>query len=118
MPIAYLPDRGVVEISGEDRVAYLQGLISNDVAALAPGQAATPWCAVADLQAEAEQLWLLAEHPQLLPQLDLHSPLLQWMVAARRDSVEALLLERMPKTAALQQTLELARRRAGRGARA
>ncbi|MDT8276347.1 folate-binding protein, partial [Roseomonas mucosa] len=37
MPIAYLPDRGVVEISGEDRVAYLQGLISNDVAALAPG---------------------------------------------------------------------------------
>ncbi|MBS5901455.1 MAG: folate-binding protein YgfZ [Acetobacteraceae bacterium] len=44
MPIAYLPDRGVVEISGEDRVAYLQGLISNDVAALAPGQAA--WAAL------------------------------------------------------------------------
>lgn len=44
MPIAYLPDRGVVEISGEDRVTYLQGLISNDVAALAPGQAV--WAAL------------------------------------------------------------------------
>ncbi len=98
--------------------ALAMGIVRRPAHLLAPGQAATPWCAVADLQAEAEQLWLLAEHPQLLPQLDLHSPLLQWMVAARRDSVEALLLERMPKTAALQQTLELARRRAGRGARA
>ena len=44
MPIAYLPDRGVVEISGEDRATYLQGLISNDVAALAPGQAV--WAAL------------------------------------------------------------------------
>jgi tRNA-modifying protein YgfZ len=31
MKIALLPDRAVLEISGEDRVAFLQGLISNDV---------------------------------------------------------------------------------------
>jgi folate-binding protein YgfZ len=31
MTIALLPDRAVLEISGEDRVAFLQGLISNDV---------------------------------------------------------------------------------------
>jgi folate-binding protein YgfZ len=37
MPIAYLPDRGVVEVTGADRVAFLQGLVSNDVAAAAPG---------------------------------------------------------------------------------
>jgi folate-binding protein YgfZ len=31
MKIALLPDRAVLEISGEDRVTFLQGLISNDV---------------------------------------------------------------------------------------
>jgi folate-binding protein YgfZ len=31
MRLALLPDRAVLEISGEDRVAFLQGLISNDV---------------------------------------------------------------------------------------
>ncbi|MCA3324386.1 MAG: folate-binding protein YgfZ [Roseomonas sp.] len=31
MKLAALPDRAVLEISGEDRVAFLQGLISNDV---------------------------------------------------------------------------------------
>ena len=39
MPIAHLPDRGVVEVTGEDRVAFLQGLVSNDVAGAAPGNA-------------------------------------------------------------------------------
>ncbi|MFT8243991.1 YgfZ/GcvT domain-containing protein [Roseomonas sp. BN140053] len=37
MPIADLPERGVVEISGEDRVAFLQGLVSNDVSLARPG---------------------------------------------------------------------------------
>jgi folate-binding protein YgfZ len=36
---AALPARGVIEIGGEDRVTFLQGLVSNDVAAAAPGQA-------------------------------------------------------------------------------
>jgi folate-binding protein YgfZ len=39
MPIAHLPDRGVVEVAGEDRLAFLQGLVSNDVTAAAPGAA-------------------------------------------------------------------------------
>ena len=31
MPIATLPDRTVLELSGEDRLGFLQGLVSNDV---------------------------------------------------------------------------------------
>ena len=36
MPIAYLPERGVVEVTGEDRTAFLQGLVTNDVAGVGP----------------------------------------------------------------------------------
>lgn len=39
MPIAPLPDRAVVELTGEDRVSFLQGLVSNDVTHAAPGRA-------------------------------------------------------------------------------
>jgi folate-binding protein YgfZ len=39
MKIALLPDRAVLEISGEDRVAFLQGLISNDVTKALANQA-------------------------------------------------------------------------------
>jgi len=41
---------------------------------------------------------------------------MQWMVAARKDSLNPEVLERMPKTAALQQTLDLARKRGRAGA--
>ncbi|MBN9509646.1 MAG: folate-binding protein YgfZ [Alphaproteobacteria bacterium] len=41
---ARLPDRGVIAIGGEDRVGFLQGLVSNDVAAAAPGRAV--WAAL------------------------------------------------------------------------
>ncbi len=34
-----LPHRGVIAVSGEDRVAFLQGLISNDVTKVAPTKA-------------------------------------------------------------------------------
>lgn len=44
MSLAILPDRGVLEVAGPDRAAFLQGLISNDVTTLAPGQAA--WSAL------------------------------------------------------------------------
>jgi len=44
MPISLLPRRGVVELAGQDRVAFLQGLVSNDVAAAAPGRAV--WAAL------------------------------------------------------------------------
>ncbi len=39
MPIACLPDRAVIEVTGEDRIAFLQGLVSNDVAEAAPSRA-------------------------------------------------------------------------------
>jgi hypothetical protein len=69
MPIALLPDRTVVEVAGEDRVAFLQGLVSNDVAQAAPGYAVwaallTPqgkWLADFFIFAEAERLLLDCE---------------------------------------------------------
>ncbi|MEI6158833.1 MAG: folate-binding protein [Roseococcus sp.] len=72
MPIATLPDRAVLEVTGEDRLAFLQGLISNDVTAAAPGRALwsallTPqgkWLADFFLTAEAERLLLDAEAAQ------------------------------------------------------
>jgi folate-binding protein YgfZ len=42
--IARLAGRGVVAVTGEDRVGFLQGLVSNDVAAVAPGRAV--WAAL------------------------------------------------------------------------
>ena len=60
------------------------------------------------------QLWLMQQHPELLSRLDLQSPLMQWMVAARKDSVDNEVLEKMPKSAALQTTLQLARKRPAR----
>ena len=42
--IAYLPERGVIAVSGPDRVDFLQGLVSNDVALAAPGKAV--WAAL------------------------------------------------------------------------
>lgn len=42
--VAHLPERGVVEVGGEDRVGFLQGLVSNDVALAGPGQAV--WAAL------------------------------------------------------------------------
>ena len=44
MSIALLPDRGVLELAGSDRVAFLQGLVSNDVATIPAGGAA--WAAL------------------------------------------------------------------------
>jgi folate-binding protein YgfZ len=44
MPIAHLPGRGVVEVTGDDRVAFLQGLVSNDIAEAAAGRAV--WAAL------------------------------------------------------------------------
>ncbi len=42
--LALLPDRGVVAVAGDDRVSFLQGLVSNDVAGAAPGRAV--WAAL------------------------------------------------------------------------
>jgi hypothetical protein len=71
--LAALPGRSVIEISGEDRVAFLQGLVSNDVAEAAPGRAV--WTALLTPQGkyladffiliEADRLLLDAEHAQV-----------------------------------------------------
>lgn len=44
MSLAHLPDRGVLEVAGPDRAAFLQGLVSNDVLQAVPGQAV--WAAL------------------------------------------------------------------------
>jgi hypothetical protein len=70
--MAYLPARGVVAVSGDDRVAFLQGLISNDVALAAPDRAVwaallTPqgkWLADFFVFADGERLLLDCERIQ------------------------------------------------------
>nr|WP_284508714.1 hypothetical protein [Delftia tsuruhatensis] len=92
--------------------ALAMGIVRRPAHLLASGHTGA-WCAASELHTEAEQLWLLQAHPALLEQLDIRSPLMQWLVAARRDTVPVPAFERMPRSAALQQSLELARRRAG-----
>jgi hypothetical protein len=70
--LAYLPARGVVAIGGADRVAFLQGLVSNDVALAAPGRAVwtallTPqgkWLADFFVFSDGERLLLDCERAQ------------------------------------------------------
>jgi folate-binding protein YgfZ len=65
--LALLPDRSVLEITGADRVGFLNGLVSNDVAQAAPGRAV--WAALltpqgkylADFFILAEADWLLLD---------------------------------------------------------
>lgn len=42
--LTHLPDRAVLAVTGSDRVTFLQGLVSNDVAAAEPGRAV--WAAL------------------------------------------------------------------------
>jgi len=73
MTIAHLAGRGVVEVTGEDRAGFLQGLVSNDVAEAAPGRAVwaallTPqgrWLAEFFVFAEGERLLLDAERAHI-----------------------------------------------------
>jgi tRNA-modifying protein YgfZ len=71
--LAMLSDRGVIAVEGKDRVAFLQGLVSNDVAAAAPGRAVwaallTPqgkWLADFFIFADGERLLLDCERAQI-----------------------------------------------------
>ena len=36
------PDRGIVRLTGSDAVTFLQGLVTNDLAGLAPAPAVRP----------------------------------------------------------------------------
>jgi folate-binding protein YgfZ len=70
--ITHLADRGVVELTGADRVSFLQGLVSNDVEKAVPGHAMwaallTPqgkWLADFFVFAESERLLLDCERAQ------------------------------------------------------
>ncbi|HVC61112.1 MAG TPA: folate-binding protein [Acetobacteraceae bacterium] len=63
--LAELPGRAVIEIGGEDRVAFLQGLVSNDVAEAAPGRAV--WAALLTPQGKyLADFFILADGDRLL----------------------------------------------------
>jgi folate-binding protein YgfZ len=63
--IAALPARTVVAISGEDRVLFLQGLVSNDVAESAPGRAV--WAALLTPQGKwLADFFILSDGKRLL----------------------------------------------------
>ena len=78
--MAELPERGVIGVEGADRVSFLQGLVSNDVAEVAPGRSVwaaflTPqgkWLADFFIHADGDRLLLDAERaqiPMLVPRL-------------------------------------------------
>jgi folate-binding protein YgfZ len=48
MKLSPLPERGVIAVEGEDRVAFLQGLVSNDIEQVRPGHAV--WAALLTAQ--------------------------------------------------------------------
>jgi len=63
--LAALSDRGVLAIAGEDRVAFLQGLVSNDVAEVADGTAV--WAALLTPQGRwLADFFILTDGPRLL----------------------------------------------------
>ena len=63
--IALLPDRSVLEVSGPDRVSFLQGLVSNDVAEAAPGRAV--WAALLTPQGKwLADFFILSDGERLL----------------------------------------------------
>jgi folate-binding protein YgfZ len=82
--IAALPERAALAVTGEDRVAFLQGLVSNDVADSKPGRAVwaamlTPqgkWLADFFILSDGERLLLDCERAQL--------PMLQQRLARYR----------------------------------
>lgn len=63
--IALLPDRGVIEVCGDDAVPFLQGLVSNDVTQAAPGR--TVWAALLTPQGKwLADFFIFGDGPRLL----------------------------------------------------
>jgi tRNA-modifying protein YgfZ len=63
--LAVLPRRAVLAIEGEDRVPYLQGLVSNDVTAAEPGRAV--WAALLTPQGKwLADFFIFADNGRLL----------------------------------------------------
>ena len=69
MPSASLPDRGLVEVAGPDRAAFLQGLVSNDMAPFGRGEATgMAWSALLSPQGKWLTDFLAFEAPALAPE--------------------------------------------------
>ena len=66
MPSAPLPDRGLVEVAGPDRVGFLQGLVSNDMTGLGAG--GMVWSALLSPQGKWLTDFLAFEAPALVPE--------------------------------------------------
>ena len=72
LKLAHLPGRAVLAVTGEDRISYLNGLVSNDVAGVAPGRCVwaallTPqgkWLADFFVHADGDRLLLDVEAAQ------------------------------------------------------
>ncbi|MDE8346534.1 MAG: folate-binding protein [Acidocella sp.] len=63
--VAHLPKRGVIAVAGPDRVSFLNGLVSNDVAKAVPGGAV--WAALLTAQGRyVTDFFILADEEQLL----------------------------------------------------
>ena len=63
--LAHLPSRAVLSVSGADRVSFLNGLVSNDVALAAPGRAV--WAALLTAQGKwLADFFIFAEADRLL----------------------------------------------------
>jgi tRNA-modifying protein YgfZ len=78
---AYLPDRGVISVTGPDRVTFLNGLISNDAKRAIPGQAV--WAALLTPQGRyLSDFFILAEEHRLF--LDLPRDTLETVLTRLR----------------------------------
>jgi len=63
--LAHLPDRAVLQVTGADRVGFLNGLVSNDVARAAPGHAI--WAALLSPQGKyLADFFIFADGERLL----------------------------------------------------
>jgi folate-binding Fe-S cluster repair protein YgfZ len=63
--ISQLSSRGVISVEGADRVSFLNGLVSNDVALAAPGQAV--WAALLSPQGRyISDFFIYADESRLL----------------------------------------------------
>ncbi len=88
MTLAHLPNRTVLAVTGQDRVAFLQGLVSNDVSGAEPGRAVwaallTPqgkWLADFFILSDGDRLLLDCEAAQAS---DLARRLLRYRLRAR-----------------------------------
>ena len=91
--LAPLAERAVLAVAGEDRVAFLQGLVSNDVAEVAPGRAV--WAALLTPQGKwLADFFMLSDGGRLLLDCErAQAPMLQQRLSRYRLRSRATLAE-------------------------